>query len=192
MQTELENYLAAIDRKLRPLPASERVDIVREIKSSMVELENDGFSAAQILDRLGSPREWARNYLGEALVQRRVFGWKRFLTACAFYSVVGLSGLIVVPCLAIMIPAFLICGAALPLFAVVKLLNIAFELGIPYINDIGVVFNGVLVFSPTAEFFVSLAAGALVFLMGLGCRKLLTVYIRKVSSVKHGLTAGEV
>lgn len=37
MNTKLDKYLDTVDRHLRPLPASERVDIVKEIKGSMID-----------------------------------------------------------------------------------------------------------------------------------------------------------
>ena len=42
MNTKLEKYLDTVDKYLRPLPVSERVDIVKEIKSSILEMENAG------------------------------------------------------------------------------------------------------------------------------------------------------
>ena len=42
MDKALEQYLNTVDRKLRPLPASERADIVREIKSAMQDMAADG------------------------------------------------------------------------------------------------------------------------------------------------------
>lgn len=38
MDGERNNYLEKVDRCLRALPVSERIDIVNEIKSEMVEL----------------------------------------------------------------------------------------------------------------------------------------------------------
>lgn len=42
MDKILEKYLDTVDRHLRPLPASERVDIVKEIKGSMMEMQSRG------------------------------------------------------------------------------------------------------------------------------------------------------
>ena len=50
MERQLESYLDTVDRCLRPMPASERVDIVREIKSEILELE----AALRTLYSLGS------------------------------------------------------------------------------------------------------------------------------------------
>ena len=52
MDTALELYLEKIDRRLRPMPLSERADIVREIKSGMLELESLGLRPEEITARL--------------------------------------------------------------------------------------------------------------------------------------------
>ena len=41
MNATLEKYLDTVDKCLKPLPTSERVDIVKEIKSSILEMEAD-------------------------------------------------------------------------------------------------------------------------------------------------------
>ena len=41
MNAKLEKYLNTVEKHLNPLPASERIDIVKEIKSLIIELEND-------------------------------------------------------------------------------------------------------------------------------------------------------
>ena len=40
MNTTFEKYLDTIDKCLKPLPTSERVDIVKEIKGSILEMES--------------------------------------------------------------------------------------------------------------------------------------------------------
>lgn len=64
MNAALEKYLDTVDKCLKPLPTSERVDIVKEIKSSVLEMESENLSEEQILERLGKPKELARAYLG--------------------------------------------------------------------------------------------------------------------------------
>ena len=49
MNAALEKYLNTVDKCLKPLPASERVDIVKEIKSSILEMESDNLTTEQIL-----------------------------------------------------------------------------------------------------------------------------------------------
>ena len=123
MNATLEKYLDTVDKCLRPLPTSERVDIVKEIKSSILEMESDNLTAEQILDRLGKPKDLAKAYLGDLLSKGSGFSWNRFLTVCAFYSIVGFSGMFVIPCLAIMAPVFIVCGIASPLLMAVKMID---------------------------------------------------------------------
>ena len=58
MDSLRNDYLNKIDKYLRPLPASERADIINEIKSQMMELEAEKrLSPDQIIQRLGNPKE---------------------------------------------------------------------------------------------------------------------------------------
>lgn len=57
MNQLMSDYLDMVDRYLRPLPASERADIISEIKSQMMELEvGKHLSPEQIIERLGAPK----------------------------------------------------------------------------------------------------------------------------------------
>ena len=67
MNATLEKYLDTVDKCLKPLPTSERVDIVKEIKSSILEMEIDNLTTEQIFDRLGKPTDLAQAYLGDLL-----------------------------------------------------------------------------------------------------------------------------
>ena len=49
MDAKLEKYLDTVDKHLKPLPVSERVDIVKEVKASMQEMQAEGLSSEQIL-----------------------------------------------------------------------------------------------------------------------------------------------
>ena len=73
MNAALEKYLNTVDKCLKPLPASERVDIVKEIKSSILEMESDNLTTEQILDRLGKPKDLAKAYLGDLLSKESGF-----------------------------------------------------------------------------------------------------------------------
>ena len=92
MDAKLEKYLDTVDKHLKPLPVSERVDIVKEVKASMQEMQAEGLSSEQILARLGDAKDLARAYLGDLLAESNGFSWTRVLTVCAFYSLVGFSG----------------------------------------------------------------------------------------------------
>ena len=138
MDNSLEKYLEQIDKHLKPLPVSERVDIVKEIKASMQEMLAEGMQSDAILAHLGDSKDLARAYLGDLLAESSGFSWRRFLIVCAFYSIVGFSGMIVIPCLAIMAPVFIACGIFCPLAGTVKLLDYLLNLGIPGMENVGV------------------------------------------------------
>lgn len=64
MNKKLEDYLDTIDHYLKPMPASERIDIVNEIKSELSELElQNDLTADEIIDKMGNPKESAKAYL---------------------------------------------------------------------------------------------------------------------------------
>lgn len=187
MNAIFEKYLDTVDKCLRPLPASERVDIVKEIKGSILEMESDHLTAEQILERLGKPKDLAKAYLGDLLSKERGFSWNRFLTVCAFYSIVGFSGMVVIPCLAIMAPVFIICGIASPILLAIKMFDYILNLGLPYMENMGV-FIGITELNPIAEFAIGLIVGVLLCLIGRGCWKLLVYYCKKVSKTKANLS----
>ena len=137
MNATFEKYLNTIDNCLKPLPVSERIDIVKEIKGSILEMEGEKLTTEQILDRLGKPKDLARAYLGDLLSKESKFSWNRFLIVCAFYSLVGFSGLFVIPCLAIVAPTFIVCGIVTPVLGIVKLVDYLLHLNIPFVEYIG-------------------------------------------------------
>ena len=187
MNPSLEKYLAAVDRYLKPLPTSERIDIIKEIQSSMIEMERENLSPEQILERLGNPRELAKAYLGDLLANGKGFGWNRFLILCAFYSAVGFSGLLVIPTLTIVAPVFIFCGILTPLLGIVKLIDSLLNLNLPFAQQIGFTF-GTVILNPVPVFLASLITGAILFLLGIGSWKLLLLYCRKIGKTKRDLS----
>lgn len=188
MNAKLEKYLDAIDKHLRPLPTSERIDIVKEIKGSMIEMENENLSEEQILERLGKPEDLARAYLGDLLANGTGFSWNRFLTVCAFYSIVGFSGMFIIPSLAIIAPTFIVCGILAPVLGAIKMINYVLNLGLPYVENIGIVLTGIVELNPVVEFFASVIIGALIYFAGRGAWKLLLAYCKKIGSTKRNLS----
>lgn len=185
MEKQLNSYLEQVEKYLKPLPVSERVDIVQEIKSEMQELQAAGQTPEQILARLGEPKEMARAYLGDLIAQSGGLSASRVLALCAFYSVTGLSGLFVIPVLGICAPAFLLCGVVTPLLGAVKAVDVALGLHIPYVQYIGIA--GVQ--NPVLVFVLCILAGIALFALGYGCWKLLVGYVKSVSRVKRTLDA---
>ena len=93
MDKVLSSYLDQVDRRLRPLPAAERADIVQEIRSEMLELEAGGLTPAQICGRLGDPKGLAAAYLGDVIAKNPGFSWSRLGAVAAFYSISGAVGM---------------------------------------------------------------------------------------------------
>lgn len=184
MGKDLNDYLGKIEKYLKPLPISERVDIVKEIKSEILELQSDGKTAEQIMERLGNPKELAKAYLGDLIAKSETFSWNRVLAICAYYSLTSLSGLIVIPVLAVCSPLFIICAIVTPIMGSIKLIDTLLNLGIPFANNIGI--SGIE--NPVAVFIISIAMGVVLYFVGRGCWKLLVYYIKGVSKAKQHLS----
>lgn len=183
MKAAFENYLNTIDKHLRPLPASERADIIKEIKSSILEMEGEQLSEEQILEKLGAPKELAKAYLGDLITKGNGFHLNRFLTVFAFYSLTGFSGLFVIPILGITAPIFVLCGAIAPIAGLIKFIGSLFGYDVPFI----VAQFGSMTLSPAFTFLYSAVMGIILILLGKGAWKLLLRYIRIVSKTKKEL-----
>lgn len=177
MDKALTEYLEKVDRYLRPMVVSERVDIVQEIKSEMLELLNDGVLPEQILQRLGTPKELAKAYLGESIVKGAGFGWRRVSAVIAFYSLAGIGGMFVLPLTSVCGIGFMVCGALCPLAGIVKF--VAHLLG-REIEEIGLVIGN---YSASAALFLPVSAliGGAIFLVGWLFWKLTIAIIRAMS-----------
>lgn len=184
MEKILNGYLEKIEKYLKPLPVSERVDIVKEIKSEILELQSNGKTPDEIIQRLGNPKELARAYLGDLIAKGSPFNWNRVLALCAYYSLASFSGLIVIPVLAICALVFIVCAISTPIFGAVKLIDSLLSLGIPYASYIGIL--GIE--SPAIVFILGVVMGVVLYLVGRGCWKLLVYYIKGVNKAKQHLS----
>ncbi len=191
MEKVLNEYLEKMEKYLKPIPVSERIDIINEIKSEMQELQCNGVPAETIIERLGNPKDLAKAYLGDLLSKESRFSWNRFLTVCAFYSLVGFSGMFVIPCLGIIAPAFIVLGIAAPVLGAVKMIDYIFNLNIPYMENIGISLGEMVTFNPVTEFIISLIVGVLICLAGRIAWKLLVLYCRKISKTAGRLSYEE-
>lgn len=181
MEKNLDDYLGEIEKYLKPLPVSERIDIVKEIQSEMLELQGDGKTAEEIIERLGNPRDLAKAYLGDVITKNHFFSWKRVFALCAYYSLAGLSGMIIIPVLIICAPVFILCGIATLILGAIKLADT--WLNVPYADYI--VISGVE--NPVIAFVICIISGAALYLIGRGCWKLLVYYINAVGKTKQRL-----
>jgi len=103
----LENYLATLETILRPIPVSERAEIVTEIKSHVLEaLERTEPrpSLQSILDSLGAPEVVANRYL----LERRVPMTKPPIHPVAKWLFAGCFGTfaLVVVCVTVIVVKF--------------------------------------------------------------------------------------
>ena len=183
MEKELNEYLGKIERYLKPMAVSERVDIVKEIKSEILELQSHGVSAQQIMERLGNPKELAKAYLGEAIAKSSRFSWRRFSAVMAFYSLAGLGGMIVLPFTSICGIALMVSGAICPIAGLIKFAGHLMGYEIAEIGiEIGSFSANAMVFLP-----ISILIGVALFILGKLLRKLTIVIIRSISKGKKQL-----
>ena len=183
LEKPLNEYLEKIEKYLKPMIASERVDIVKEIKSEMLELQNNGISTEQIIDRLGNPKELAKAYLGETITKSSGFNWRRLSAVIAFYSLAGIGGTFVLPITSICGIAFMVSGVFCPIAGIIKL--VAHLMG-SEIAEIGISIGN---FSANAMVFlpISILIGAIIFIIGWLFWKLTIVIIKSMSQGKKML-----
>lgn len=176
MNRLLEEYLNKVEKALRPLPASERADIVKEIQGEMQELEGEGISPEAILERLGDPRALARAYLGESITKTPAFSLRKFLSLLAFYGYAGVSGIFILPASSICAVTFLACGLLCPIAGFVKLGGFLLGRDIPQIQfAVGSYSAG-----PAAMVPITLAIGAVCLLLGWGFWRMTVAVVRSL------------
>lgn len=183
MERQLESYLGTVDRHLRPMPASERVDIVREIRSGMLELEAAGLPPQEIAARLGAPKELAAAYLSDAIVKNPKFSWKRLGSVIAFYSLAGLGGMVVLPAASITAVTFLVCGALVPFMGLLTFLASLAGIETPWV----MIQFGNWTAPPALAFPISAVAGLLLLLAGRGIWRATVGFVRMVGQKRRKL-----
>lgn len=175
----MNNYLEKIDKYLKPLPFSERFDIVKEIKSTMLEMRSEGKSSEEIIERLGNPRDLARSYLGDLINTGSFLTWKKALAVFAFYSLTGITGLAVIPVLAICAPVFIVSGVFSIVVGIIKIFDSVLGINSNIMTYVGV--KGIN--SPILDFLACETAGIILCLAAYGCWKLLGYYFKAISKI---------
>ena len=185
MDKLLNDYLAQVEGYLRPLAASERIDIAAEIKSQMLELQaKEGLSSREILGRLGDARALAMAYLGDSILHSR-FSFRRLLSCIAFGGMAGLGGMFVLPFFGMMTVGFLFAGVIAPLAGLLKTGGWLLGFDMPF-----VMFQfGSYTAHPLLALPLSLTAGALFLALAMGCWKVLKAYVKAVSRAHRALGA---
>lgn len=183
MEQALQSYLDRTDRYLRPMAALERADIVREIHSEMLELEEQGLLTPEIIQRLGPPKQLAAAYLENSITQNPRFSWSRLAALAAFYSMAGLGGMIVLPAASITAVTFMICGALVPAMALVKLLASFAGVDIPWMF----VQLGSWTAPPALAYLITVAVSVLLLLGGRACWRFTVWFVRMIGKKRRNL-----
>ncbi|AJS58537.1 DUF1700 domain-containing protein [Paenibacillus sp. IHBB 10380] len=179
MDKIMNDYLVKIEKYLKSMSDSERIDIVKEIKSVMLELQNNGVSSEQIIERLGNPKELAKAYLGEAISKNSKFSWRKFGAVFAFCSsFAGVSGMFLLPFISTLSIALMISGVIAPIGGIIKFVGYLMGYDIAGITiEIGAfTANRPMEFLP-----ISIVMGVLMFWLGRVLWKLTIKYIHAVS-----------
>ena len=80
MDKILNDYLEKVDKYLKPVKVTDRMDIIKEIESDMAELgEHGGLSANEIVDRLGAVSYTHLDVYKRQLSRRPMQNSSRFL-----------------------------------------------------------------------------------------------------------------
>lgn len=113
----VERYLSTLDQHLKDLPADDRQEVLRDIRSHLAEASAAGRSLDAALAKLGPADELARAYAVEALInpkhdapRRSRFG--RFLKIAALVVVGSIPTLVIVVTLGAVGLAFTASGLA--------------------------------------------------------------------------------
>lgn len=178
MDKKMHDYLNQVDRYLKPMAAVERADIINEIKSEMLELQaQKNMTAEEILERLGEPRELAKAYMGEAIIESNAFSLHKFCTVVAFYGLAGFTGMFILPIFSVLSVGLMLSGVIAPVAGLVKFLGSLIGMEIPWVS-----FQfGTYTAPPYVAFPLSVVTGILLFAGGWGLWKLMLRYIRTVS-----------
>lgn len=180
MNKQLNDYLDKVEKGLRSLTVTERMDIVKEIQSEITELEGEGLSPETIIERLGNPKALAYGYLGDSITKNGTFSFRKLLSVLAFYGYAGVSGVFVLPVTSISAVTFFLCGLLCPLAGIIKLGGFLLGHDIPQIQFV----LGNYSAGPIALLPITLILGAICLLLGWGCWRLTILIIRSLSRRK--------
>lgn len=183
MDKKLNAYLARVENYLRPLAASERIDIVAEIKSQMLELQTqEGLPPQDILARLGDPKTLAMAYLGDSIVKSR-FSLRRLFSLVVFCGMVGFGGTFILPFFGMLTAGFLFAGVIAPLAGILKTVGWLLGFDMPF-----VMFQlGSYTAHPLLVLPLSLLFGALFLFLGEMCWRGLKACVRTIGKAYQRL-----
>lgn len=108
MTSEIDKYLQKVSAKLNRLPASEKEEILNEVKNHIHEAVSRQEPLQNVLDKLGSPSKLAGSYT--ALYDLEKSPSNHALHNVSFFLSTGLTSVIVVPLLCILPILFIIAA----------------------------------------------------------------------------------
>ena len=123
MDERTARYIGELEHELKKLPARDREDALREIRSHLQEASDSGTPSPLTLARLGSPRNLAAAYMGDYLSARESSLPTRALRVAAVGAYVfgtTFSSLFVVPILTISAFTFGIAGVVSPILGLMR------------------------------------------------------------------------
>lgn len=180
MDDFINHYLEKVDKYLKSFAVSERIDIVQEIKSQIVELKNSGKTPDEIIVRLGDPKDLAKAYLGESIAKSTTFSWRKLCSVAAYYGLAGTVWMFILPFTSITGIAFMGCGLISPAAGLIKFIAFLFGHDIPEIQfAIGSFAANAITVLP-----ISFIVGAAFFVMGRLLWTLTINMIKTLSKVK--------
>lgn len=184
MDKRLEKYLLEVDRHLRYMPVSEKADILGELKSGFVDMTADGKTPEEILAKMGSSKELAAGYFGDAIQREKRMSWKKICLTIGFYSVASLAWLTLIPTLLSLVVAFLFSAVVSVVAAVLGCIKPFVDFGPA--NDMHFVFFD---YEPVGipALLIGLALAVVFFLVGMLFWKLTAFTIRKLGEGRHKL-----
>lgn len=175
MNATSEKYLKTFRANLRDIPEDEKIDIINEIETHINAGIDKDEPIETILSKLGKPATLARSYTNEYLLNSGI-ARPSLIFSIFFYGFAGLTGIVVVPTLAICAATFAFCGIVIPLVGVTNLLGIT---RFPYMMV------GGYIVPPVPAFIIGTIVGVLLLFVGILCWKCLQKYCRFISGTYH-------
>ena len=184
MYENIGDYLKEIERNLRSLPEEERIDIIKEIDSNIQEMQMDkNIVFDKVVERLGSPKELAKSYIGNSLVYKKKSMFRKVFELIGFYSMAGLLGIIILPVTSILSITFYGCAIFVPIAGMIKWILSFWGIDIPMI----LIQLGSFAASPFQIFLISIILIIPFWLLGKVFWKLTIAYIKTLITNKQKL-----
>lgn len=180
MDVLLKNYLMLVDRRLKPMPPLERIDVMYIIESRVEEAcFFEGRSVQEALQLLGDPVDTAHYYLGDYISRTKSISLRKLRMMFAFYKTAGHASLVVLPCLSVLSIVLIAGGAITAIAGLVRAGSALLSQDEPY----SMIQLGTFELSPPSMIPIALLTGALLAISGIGVWQLMMRYMK---NRRHG------